>query len=78
MMTKEVICDKIKIEEDPLKMQIVNIECANEEELKNYKEAKACLVGAFLAVKIAREKFVRIIDLKGAYQVNREVNSDAN
>ena len=48
-------------------MLIINIECADEEELYDYIEAKACLVGQCLAMKIAREKFVRIIDLKGRY-----------
>ena len=69
MVTKEVLDESEgnKIEGNYLKMQIVNIECANEEELKNYKEAKACLVGEYLALKVAKEKFVRIIDMKGRW-----------
>ena len=59
-------------------MLIVNIECASDQELKDYTRAKGCLVGEYLALKISKEKFVRILDLKGRYLSNRDSSSESN
>ena len=77
MMINEFIDPAIKINENAIKMQLVNIECENDEEFKNFTSAKACLVGEYLALKVAKEKFVRIISLKGKYLAGK-IKSEAS
>ena len=76
MATKLIQDDEIKFDEQPLRMQIVNIECENDQDFNKYTTAKACIVGENLCLKLGSEKFIRVIDLKGRYKANGMMTKD--
>ena len=76
MATKSVLDEEVKFEDQPLRMQIVNIECENEQEFNKYLTANACIVGEHLCIKLGSEKTVRVIALNGYYKVSGVMTKD--